>query len=454
MTPLPFPLPEVEAALSPYIHSRQETLNIRKKVARYLESQLASADESNSENSRLIVECVPLSLRVKRVPPEINGIRRTYLEALQANVAARERYSGLKSELDELRSQHATDSASRLDVAYDQEATCAYINLLRQRRRFNKLQVIQKTLDKLVDAQPNPGRKDMRTLLKEKLGEQPDLPASKLEPQAPNQEVEDLIFKLKKEVLETKQGMDRANAIRAEAQKQQETVEEPRLEAQVYALRCARNELVSWVEGELAKLSEDESEMLEDQSPQKKLGGVENSESAGCSYQEQIKELYDKYVSSRASLIAAIDSIPTSVQYGPAGSETVESKSSSGLSQGTASTTVKVTGVLPYVPALLQASRDERSLLQQTAYLRHQLASASEETLRTIRRLADESHLVAPGTNSALDWATATKDAAASTKKYVEESLEEGEKHALGAKEVLAEVQARREAFERLKGDS
>ena len=454
MATLPCPFPEVEAALSPYIHSRQETLSIRKKIASYLESQLTSIDESNGEHSHLIVECVPPSLRVKRIPPEINGIRRGYLEALQANAAARDRYNELKSELDECRNQHVMDSASKLDVAYDREATYAYINLLHQRRRFNKLQVIQKTLDKLMDAQPNPGQKDMRAILKEKVGEQPDLPASKLEPQAPNQEVEGLIFKLKKEVLEAKQGMDKANAIRAEAQRQQEAGQKPRLEAQVYALRCARDRLVSWIEGELAKLSEDESEMLEDQSPQKKPERFEDSESTGHFYQEQIKELYDKYVSSRASLIATIDSTSASMQCGSAGSELAESKPSSDPGRDTSSTIMKVMDVLPYVPVLLQASRDERALLQQTTYLRHQLISASEETVRTIRRLADESHLVAPGANSALAWAAATKDVAASTKKYVEESLEEGEKHGAGAKEVLAEVQARREAFNQLKGDS
>ncbi|OCK80696.1 hypothetical protein K432DRAFT_381962 [Lepidopterella palustris CBS 459.81] len=448
MPTTPCPLPEVEAALSPYIHTRQETFRIRQTIASHLASQLTTTNESETDLSHFSLGCPPPSLRVKRIPPEFTGTRRNYLEVLQANIAARDRYNELKSDLDELRNQHVTDSTSRVEAANDQEATHAYITLLRQRRRLEKLQIIQKSLDKLVDAQPNPGHKDMKTLLKETIGEQPDLPTAKLGEQAADPQLEELMLRLKKEVLGAKRAMDEANERRTEAQRQAEGRRNPGLQEQVYALRCARDELVEWVEGELAKLVEEEESVLEDLSPVKKQPNAEVGHTDERPYQEQLQERYEKYVAARASLISTVDGMSASGK-GITGADGPKSKSLPASLQD-AIPTLKVADILPYLPSLLQTARDERSLLQQTTYFRHQLASASEEILRTIRRLAGESHLAAPGSTTTLAWANAAKEATASTTEDVEGNLEEAKKRVRSAKQVLDDVQSRRENFERL----
>src|SRR5205814_1928792 len=103
--------------------------------------------------------------------------------------------------------------------------------------------------EKLLESHPVTVPKDPKIMVKEGIGEQPDLPAERLELPSQDREVEDWVFRLKKEVLETRASMDRANSARESAQDENRGGEFE-LKQQVYALSSAREELVDWVEGE------------------------------------------------------------------------------------------------------------------------------------------------------------------------------------------------------------
>ena len=109
--------------------------------------------------------------------------------------------------------------------------------------------------------------------------------------------------------------------------------------------------------------------------------------------------------------------------------------------------------ILPYLPTLIASSRTESGLLQQSAHLRQQLVLASEETSRTIQRLAGESYLVSPSAASMEAWAKAADDAATKVKGFVEEQVRVGEESVQMAREGLQRIARRKEASERLKGD-
>jgi hypothetical protein len=165
---------------------------------------------------------------------------------------------------------------------------------------------------------------------------------------------------------------------------------------------------------------------------------------------EQIEEWYGKYVAARAELVKTIDAVKN--QDTSRSTTTAPAQRLEASAQDRATESMKLAEILPFLPTLIQTSREERSLFQQSTYLRHQLALTSEETSRTIGRLADESHLVTPGANSAIAWAEAALEASTSTRQYLEENLREGEKKAGRAEETLREIQARRGNFERLEG--
>ncbi|KAK3068357.1 hypothetical protein LTS18_000695, partial [Coniosporium uncinatum] len=239
---LPCPLPQVQEALSPYIHPREETLRIRQSLTSHLTSQLASSrtrrdgdadGDGNRIISRLELACPPptatttTSLEAKRVPADFTGLRRRYLEAVQANADARAKYDGVKAEILELRRRDAGRAQSgrsgsgrgEADVEAEAEAARAYVALLRRRRLHGRLQIVQRSLAQLVELEPSPVVGDVAVMVRERVGEAPEPPlaaagAGAGEREGPVGVVEGLTLKLKKEVLLAKHGLDRARDAR------------------------------------------------------------------------------------------------------------------------------------------------------------------------------------------------------------------------------------------------
>jgi hypothetical protein len=295
------------------------------------------------------------------------------------------------------------ESPGEADSQYDSEVTRSYVALLRQRRRFAELQVIKESLENLLNASPIHGSANPRDLVVRAIGEQPNLPSERLGKLTQSEDDGLLTLKVKREVLEARSRMDQANAARAEAQNASGPV--PSLQEQVYALSCARQEIVEWVQEELVKM-EEESGFLEDASPLKQRV-EENSTPHLASSDSKIRDCYDHYTSSRSTAISSHESIQRRpiVNVAPADESTVQHDVCALEQEHLHSPRMTMmTRFLPHLSHFSCSDTNERSLLQQAVYLQTQIASADEETSDALLRLSGESHLLPSGTKGIEAW--------------------------------------------------
>ncbi|OJD30919.1 rna-binding protein [Diplodia corticola] len=527
MTTLPCPLPQVEEALRPYIHTRQETLRIRKTLAQHLQSQMHRTErqhgaESATPITSLTLACAPPSLLLEHdqtrsasaplppPPPELTGLRKQYWEAVRAHALAKHRWDALRGELTQLqREAHTARAAAETGPAadvgpYSSSSSAApvvghsgghqaghdvqnYVALLHQRRRHARLQVLLDALDRAADAEPDDDplrRDDLRQWVKDRLGDAPVPPpeiaggghsavgdASASAAAVAADQTKDHVLRLKKELLLAKQDVD------AETQRRKAVAHESTggstlsrgIEAQVRALRAARDELIAWIEGELAKMPEgDESILSNGGTPQRpdrrddKDAAASGLDDDAESIQEQVDALYERYVAARTSLVAAVDAATASAKELNAPSTLPGSNQRSGSGDGgeaagqrSQQLHLPPSAALPFVPALLRCANDERILTQQIAtHLRHQIAAAQEEARNTAQRLASESHLVGPDAESGGAWARAAKEATRETDEAILERVRAAQANVEGAKDILAELDRRREGFRALRGEA
>ncbi|KAF2806659.1 uncharacterized protein BDZ99DRAFT_448095 [Mytilinidion resinicola] len=152
------PLSEVAAALAPYIHTRAETLRIRRLLSAHLAASLTHEESTDGETpiTHLTLGAPPSTLVVKRTPKELQGggdarVRAAYLSALQSHAVAKKRYQALRDEIEELRQSQVVDSASR-DVNRGDGAAEEYIQLVKLRRRVERTKVVDKAVERVCDA--------------------------------------------------------------------------------------------------------------------------------------------------------------------------------------------------------------------------------------------------------------------------------------------------------------
>jgi hypothetical protein len=412
------PINEVDRALSSYINSREDTLRIRQTLTKYLTSSLRPVNTA-TQSQHLNHECPQNFSAANTNPPGLKDTRLQYLQALRAKAQAQTRHRELQASLEYLHNRHVDENPTQPESEYDNEVTKGHVSLLRQRRRYAELQVIQQSLDKLLSAKPSDASSDPRDLVKRLIGEQPDLPAERLEQLSQTEDDHIPIFKLKQEVLEARASMERAQAARKKAQTESRGVTD--LHDQVLALERARDEIVEWVQGELAKMEED-SLFLEDTSPIKRPMGEKAEPIDLASAETKIRESYNKYIAARASLLEA----HASLQQPPEPDEKVidDATTQSDSKDTTAKLSQPISKLLPHLPGLTQTATHERALLQSTIYLQTQLAAADQDIEEALLRLSGESHLLPAGSKDVVAWGEKAKEAEVATKKFVEERLQ------------------------------
>ncbi|EOA88787.1 hypothetical protein ACJQWK_05856 [Exserohilum turcicum] len=453
------PISEVDRALSSYINSRQDTLRIRRTISKYLISSLRPVN-AQTQSQHLNHECPHNLSAANTNPPGLKDARLDYLQALRARAKAQAKHRELQASLEQLRGRHVNDNPTQPESNQDDNVTQGYVSLLRQRRRHAELQVIQESLEKLLAAKPSTASSDPRDLVKRAIGEQPGIPVERLEQLSQPGGTDDdqaCVFKLKQQVLEARAGLERAQAAKAKAQETMSNGAAPNLKSQVYALEQARNELVDWIQGELAKL-DDESMFPEDASPIKRPVHNTNGPAATtaaatinkpdlASATERIKAAYDTYTAARAKLLAAHTSLHNPV---PLASPSAISASDSAPQHRNTSpdnTTAPpppppppsnpLSKLLPYLPHLTHLANSERALTQQSVFLAAHLAAADQEAREALLRLSAESHLLPAGSQEAAAWGKAAADAEAATELLVREKLHESRKEVAGVAMVV-----------------
>ena len=416
-TPTACPISEVDRALSSYIHTREDTLKIRRTLSKYLTASLRPVN-SATQNQHLNLECPNAITAANTNPPGLKDSRLQYLQALRARNQAQAKHRELQASLEQLHQRHIDENPTQVQTDYDTEPIRGYVSLLRQRRRLAELRIIQESLEKLVNARPSDTSKDPKDLIQATLGEQPTLPAERLDQISQPQDDQTWIFKLKQGVLEARAALDRSDAARKKAQSESRGL--PDLEQQVYALERARDEIVEWVQGELAKMEED-SVFPEDASPIKRQPITAEPTDLG-DVEAKIRKAYKTYTASRASLIKSYESLQQQPEI--LKEEPEPEEPSTQPSTDPSKPSMPTVKLLPHLPHLMQTAKNDRALLQQSVYLQAQIASADQEMQDALLRLSGESHLLPAGSKDVADWGKTAAEAEKATREFVEERLE------------------------------
>ncbi|KAF2850657.1 hypothetical protein T440DRAFT_468238 [Plenodomus tracheiphilus IPT5] len=415
------PIADVDRALSAYINTREDTLRIRRTISRYVTSNLRPVNTA-TQNQHLNHE-VPSGLSVANTnPPGLKGRRLEYIQALRTRNQAHARHQELQASLQHLQNQHNGNGPAQATFEYDNGTTQDYVTLLRQRRRFAELQIIQDSLDKLFIAKPSITLSDPRATIKNAIGEQPDLPAGSIEHLFGIQDDYSYIFKLKQEVLEAKASMERAQDAKAKAQSQ--SLGSDSVQDQVTALEQARDELVDWVQGELAKL-EEESMFLEDASPIKRSTKDIEEPIELASAEVRIREAYNKYNISRASLLEAYESLqqPPRIR-GVNYEKSIDASSGAEKKRDTTTPARPFTKLMPYLPHFTRTANNDRSLLQQSVYMQNLIISADQQIEEALLRLSGESHMLPAGSKNIGAWGQTAREAETKTEDFVKEHFQ------------------------------
>jgi hypothetical protein len=415
------PLPELAEALRPYIKPREEIAEIRRGIDSLLSQHV---QDNNAPISKVTLSFAETSAQSTLNSP-FNGARRAFMQALIARQKAQSQYDALKAEMDLL--QHT--STKKDNDEKNGNPVADTVALIRQRQRRDKLLVIDKALDDLEKVRHTSKYVDPSELLN---GMQTHIPPP-LAQQSQDEslaEAQSYVFELQKAVLRAQSTIQ--STPRIDASRQSITEEWKR----VYALRRARDELIAWIEDELAKLSEDEEHL----DPDLDMPGDSGAESLD-EIKATLSDLYNKYITSRERLVRVLN---TQHKTDSASVEPLAARQQSTSSDELSNSAALASEVLPYIGILRSTAQEEAALMQHTSYLRRQITAVSAETQQLLVRLSDESHMVRPGTSHTVAWAEAARDARNGDKEVIHSRLITGETSIEGVRKVLASAQMSR----------
>lgn len=432
------PLPkEVAEALQPYIKTRQEVEHVRRGLqASFPVSTLDTARKSYSETPE---------------PGGLTGVRKAYLQALQAHRVAQERYDALKTELEQLsRSEPTPGGAQGNTTAF---LTESYVPLIRQRERRRKLAIVEKTLAKITAAGGDTVVESFDKVAKREVGELPHPPSTSGYADRELESDYDLT-RLKKAILSTKRELEEHEELSAQANGIAEGDINPH--ADLKALQKTHSELTAWMENQLAMISDVDSTKDGSSST---YSAADNSAGEEAAFSlSDIENLYKQYLDSRQRLLRVVshqerqDSSPSSSP------DTTRRRSTSPTTPTTTTTTLDSDPslpapselILPYLTRLTSTKQTSQSLSQQTTHLRRQLTLAETQTQDILTRLADESHLVQPehhhhrrrggGAPQGQDWREAAEEAREATVNIVKKRVESGNAFAEQAVQTLESI--------------
>lgn len=389
-----FPLPQVAQSLAPYIKTRQEALRIRRILSVFL-AQNTDGTKPLSRTS-LAVPCE--DARIKRIPPEVSGIRKKYLKALQAHVKAREEYELLVQGPDEDTMKTMRQEQQQVDD--DTSAHVAtYLDLLRAQRKYQKLGILQDYLDLL--AQKDAAKSDYLTVesISKDISQPPELlSTATLESSSRITSSEDAIqaltLRLEKAVLRAQNAVEKERRLLAQVKSEQHyeansgDTNWPDTSAEIFALNVTRDELISWIEQKLAEGNQSEDNLDNDS-----IGDRERASLDVDERKDATEAKYEDYLQTRKSLVDLMSerrALPTHKLVKKQEDSTLYPKSKSNETS-----TYEASLVLPYLTEyIIPASTAQKGFTQQESHLSKTLVDQSRETVKVLQRLADESHLL------------------------------------------------------------
>ncbi len=484
-----FSLAEVATSLAPYIRTRQEALHIRRTLTVYLTSRLTGVETVKASCLSLIEP--DEAVQPPQIARELSGIRKDYLKELQANIMTRNDFQALAART---RAHIAPDSSTNL-LSTDTRAvddvvepiTHTYLALLRQRRRYEKLRILQDYMDVLVE---KPAAKadylDVGRIQMESppLLQPPTDMTGYTEPSTSGSSghtVDELVARLEKAVLRARHNLENEKKLLADLKARQHSANgktnggtPPDRESRLHVLSRTRDELINWIEGELAKTESPKSPpnnaQYEGTNPEPHHPTKDTEQ-----HVLDIKHKYTKYVEARKTYLAALAEATSPIPPAVSGEHLLRSHKDEVQTRTVHSA---VCSVLPYLSAnLLFPLNLQKWTAQQKSHIGTSLSKEQEATIQVLDRLADESHLLPAYPLLATDprfqnvakalgskamplqiddrsagrqqmrtlemaraWAFAAGAAKASTQDVLDEKLAQGTKHTYSAQDVLGDV--------------
>lgn len=406
-----FPLPEVAEALSPFIKPRDEVKAIRQDLQAYLKSHLDTKD------APLTVATLsdPSPRDPNRGPPEaLSGVRKAYYRALQTHFAAQTRYDNLKAELERL-SQDGTGRPN--DQRPDELADASeYVTVLRQRQKLRKLRAIDQALEETTAVGDDLLAKGLEEKVHSQTGQAPASPAATTIDPGTTSDVEEKVMELRRAILTTKRSIDAVQA-RSQAEDAQRSSK-----GEAHALQRAHDELSTWIEQQLVTISETE--------PARDNYEEQNNHHPTREGQEvaAIESLYTRYTTARTQILSTIANSPANPEETNVTQTQPNGLRPQQLYPTPTTNPAPATILLPHLSALLHAKESNQYHTQTTTHLRRALATSNENTRRLFARLAEESHLVAPGVEKGEAWLKAGSEASRELEAFVREQVAVGVK--------------------------
>jgi len=395
----PIHIPPFLKPLAPYVKPRQEALRTRQVLTSYLRSLIVFDDANlpNHAQSHLAL-CAPADVvaDVRPIPADLTGLRKEYLKALQANIAARKGLRAVSEDVASLRRQR-TSATRPVEFADPQEPGTDlrdYLLLLRDRRRHAKLQVFQHYLEEL-EGKEGVGLEDIgagdghsaQLLLSE--GFDAEGPGRK----DTSTDLEGLVHKLERAVLRARMQLDREKLLFEKAKAQYGSRASvalgeisPAVKAQ--ALQRTRDELVQWVEERLVVEGDPDESLVMELPPEE----IEEAQRLLEHQKMQITEQYTAYLQARRALLDAASRAcqPVIVTSKPTPRPTYRNETPTEEVQPP-----NALDVVSYATeTLVPLSKSQKALALQKSYLSGLLAKEKSATLRALHRLNDESHLL------------------------------------------------------------
>lgn len=378
----PEPFKHIQHSLQPYIKPRQETLHIRRILASHLESHVRLKEEHFISRPLSLIDS---AIIVDTPSTGVRGIRREYIRAARANIKARKEY-------DDVKKQHRVQANTEHSGQIQEESRTldSFLKVVKYRRKHERLRIIQDYVDMLVQKpaalashlDPKLVLKDMEPL--------PKVPQDVMNVPVSHHDMKrtdlkELMDKLEKSVLRAKLLLGKEQNLLAKTKSGDSESVTPG--GRLQALGTARNELITWIETELARAGETNATSDDGQE-------AKSSERREGDYIERwldiVRRQYSQYTKSRQTLIIAA----TGNTESPLISTNDEGEVDLFLEKEPLPNSSGVSCAHRYLEELLSISNQQKSCIQLKSHLTISLAKNLKETTHVMDRFVEESHLL------------------------------------------------------------
>lgn len=367
----------IQTALEPHVRSREEVSHIRRVISLHL----LSSYENGPHPGALALSDTGCTIKSTA---GVRGLQRDYLKALHANIKAKQDYEAARQ-----LGQGNTATTTTLDSSGRLEE---HITSIKLKRKQERLQAVEKYLELLGQkpaALPDFVRAEEIFKGSNRL---PDVPKTVVSGFAVNNgsakpDLKALVDRLEKAVLRSKLLLKKEEQLLEEVRSRSTATRKTMSDtAKLAALSATRDELISWMEAELGKAAH------LDNSQHEGGDGQQQSTADKGHVQEQlaiVKGKYANYVAARKALVQLVQQpARLEIQMKAPLKNTLHTQSE------VARTTPSTHLITPHIEGLIKVGQDQRNSIAQKSHINTMFAKQTEETVRALDRLTEESQLI------------------------------------------------------------